>query len=208
MHQATREVCSVYGENVVTRKWAAEWFSKFSAPNFDVHNGFEDAQRSGRPQQLVSDDLEALLEEDSGLTTRQMADFLGVDQSTIVRRLNTIGKIHKAGRWVLHKLSDHNKNQRLNTSIFLLSKQKRKSFLHQIVTGDESWIYYENPTPKKYWLNPGTPAPAQPKRNPHVKKALLCVWWDMRGILYWELLHEGQTVNATLYSTQLRRLNA
>ena len=110
----------------------------FSDPDFDIHNGFEDVQRSGRPEKLVSDDLEALLEEDSGLTTRQMADFLGVDQSTIVRRLNTIGKIHKAGRWVPHKLSDHNKIQRLNTSIFLLSKQKRKSFLHQIVTGDET----------------------------------------------------------------------
>lgn len=205
--EAAREICAVYGQDVVTRKWAAEWFSKFSNPNFDIQTGFDDAPRPGRPQKLDTDELEELLEEDSGQTTRQLAHLLEVDHSTIVRRLNALGKVWKAGKWVPHKLTEVNKAQRLNTCVSLLARQKKKSFLHKIVTGDESWIYYESPKRKKHWLNPGTPAPAQPKPNLHRKKALLCVWWDLKGILYYELLPEGQTVNADLYSNQLRRLH-
>ena len=36
---------------------------------------------------------------------------------------------------------------------------------------------------------------------------MLCVWWDMKGILYYKLLEPGQTVNAQHYSQQLRCLN-
>ena len=36
---------------------------------------------------------------------------------------------------------------------------------------------------------------------------MLCVWWDIKGILYFELLQSKQTVNAHLYSKQLTRLN-
>ena len=36
---------------------------------------------------------------------------------------------------------------------------------------------------------------------------MLCVWWDMKGIIYYELLEPKQTVNSQLYSQQLRRLD-
>lgn len=97
--------------------------------------------------------------------------------------------------------------ERLNTCIELLARYKRSPFLQFIVTGDKTWVYYENPTQKKHWLSPGTSAPSQPKRNLHPKKALLCVCWDQRGILHYELLQEGQTINADRYSAQLRRLS-
>ena len=36
---------------------------------------------------------------------------------------------------------------------------------------------------------------------------MLCVWWDIKGILYIELLQPKQTVNAQLQSQQLTRLH-
>ncbi|MCB1864317.1 MAG: hypothetical protein KDG50_02730 [Chromatiales bacterium] len=36
---------------------------------------------------------------------------------------------------------------------------------------------------------------------------MLCVWWDMKGIIYYELLEPKQTVTANLYSQQLIRLS-
>ena len=36
---------------------------------------------------------------------------------------------------------------------------------------------------------------------------MLCVWWDQKGIIYYELLKPKQTVNANLYSQQLTRLS-
>ena len=36
---------------------------------------------------------------------------------------------------------------------------------------------------------------------------MICVWWDQKGVIYYELLEPKQTVNANLYSQQLTRLN-
>ena len=35
---------------------------------------------------------------------------------------------------------------------------KRKSFLYRIVTGDEKWIYFQNPKRKKSWVDPAQPS--------------------------------------------------
>ncbi|GFW75494.1 mariner transposase [Trichonephila clavipes] len=37
-------------------------------------------------------------------------------------------------------------------------------------------------------------------------KVLLCIWWDWKGIIYYELLPNGQTLNSDLYCQQLDRL--
>ena len=36
---------------------------------------------------------------------------------------------------------------------------------------------------------------------------MLCIWWDMKGVLYYELLKPGQTVTAELYRQQLVKVN-
>jgi len=36
---------------------------------------------------------------------------------------------------------------------------------------------------------------------------MLCIWWDMKGVLYYELLHPNETVNSNRHSQQLIRLN-
>jgi len=36
---------------------------------------------------------------------------------------------------------------------------------------------------------------------------MLRIWWDIKGILYYDLLQTGETVNADHYKHQLQRLN-
>ena len=36
----------------------------------------------------------------------------------------------------------------------------------------------------------------QPHKRLHPKKVMLCIWWDWKGILYYELLPENQTINS------------
>ncbi|GFU27272.1 putative DD34D transposase [Trichonephila clavipes] len=35
------------------------------------------------------------------------------------------------------------------------------------------------------------------------RKVLLCIWWDWKGIIYYELLLYGQTLNSDIYCQQL-----
>ena len=35
---------------------------------------------------------------------------------------------------------------------------------------------------------------------------MLCIWWDQKGVLYYQLLKPGETINGERYRTQLIRL--
>lgn len=90
----------------------------------------------------------------------------------------------------------------------LLLRHETEPFWKRIVTGDEKWVLYENPKRKNQWLSPGqVPIPTF-KPGLHPKKALLCIWWDYRGIIHLEMLKMGETINADMYCEQLSRLAA
>ena len=46
---------------------------------------------------MEADELEALLQQDPRQTTRELAEKLEVDHSTVVQRLKEMGKIQKMG---------------------------------------------------------------------------------------------------------------
>jgi len=72
-----------------------------------------------------------------------LVEQLGVSQTAISMRLHAMRKVQKIGKWVPHELND--KQMKRNICQILLARQKKKSFLHRIVTGDEKWIYFQNP---------------------------------------------------------------
>ena len=99
-----------------------------------------------------------------------------------------MGKIWKNSRWVPHELNDGQMEKRKNTRDILLTQYKRMSFLHRIVTGDEKWIYFVNSKRKKLWLDPHASSTSTARPNRFGKKAMLCVSWDQRSVVCYELL--------------------
>ncbi|GFX47393.1 mariner Mos1 transposase [Trichonephila clavipes] len=91
-----------------------------------------------------------LLDDGSTQTQQQLAKALNESQETIIRRIRATGKINNLGKWVPHDLSERQMENRKVTCEMLLQRHERNSFLYRIVTGDEKWIYYENPKWKKY----------------------------------------------------------
>lgn len=198
-----RILVETYGELALSKKTCELWFQRFRSGDFDV----KDKERPGQPKKFEDAEVQALLDEDDTQTQQQLAETLQVAQHTISDRLRAMGKIRKEGKWIPHQLNERQMENRKVVSELLLQRYEKKSFLHRVVTGDEKWVYFENPKRKKSWLSPGQPSTSTAKPNRFGMKTMLCIWWDQKGVLYYELLKSGETVNIARYRQQIINLN-
>ncbi|CAK9812396.1 Mariner Mos1 transposase [Anthophora quadrimaculata] len=201
--EAHRILVETYGDHALSERTCRDWFNRFKNDDFHI----QDRERSGAPKKFEDEEFETLLDEDPCQTQSEVAKSLGVDRTTVSKRLTALGMIQKEGSWVPYDLKPRDVERRLFACEQLLQRQKRKGFLHRIVTGDEKWIYYDNPKRKKSWVKPGQAVASTPKRNIHGSKLLLCIWWDQLGVVYYELLQPNQTITGALYRLQLMRLS-
>jgi len=136
--------------------------------------------------------LQALLDINCAQTEKQFAEQLGVTmaQQAISICLHTMRKLQKEGRWIPYELSEDNKN-RHDTALILLSKLRKTDFLHKIIQAMKSG-FLMNLKHRKSCVDPGSTS--TPKPNIYAKKVLLCIWWDWKGVLYYELLQPGEPI--------------
>jgi len=88
----------------------------------------------------------------------------------------------------------------------LLKRQENDPFLKRIITGDEKWVVYNNVKRKRLWSKKDEPARSTSKADIHKKKVMLSIWWDFKGIVFFELLPDNTTINSEVYC-QLDKLN-
>jgi len=139
-----------YGDNALSETTCRDWFRRFNDDNFDL----SDKKCENRPRKVEDYRLQALLDEDDTQSQKMLAEQLSVSQAAISMWLHAMGKDQKIGKWMSHELNDRQMKRRQNTCQILLARQKRKLFLHRIVTGDEKRIYFQNPKRKKSWVDP------------------------------------------------------
>jgi len=131
--EAYRMLLNTYGEASISGRTCQEWFQRFKNGDFDV----EDRHGDGREMVFEDAELEALLDQDSCQTQQELAKSLGVTLEAIAKCLKSMGMIKKQGNYVPYKLKPRDVERRLFACEQLLARQKRKGFLHRIVTGDE-----------------------------------------------------------------------
>ena len=198
-----RILVKVYGEHALAERTCQKWFAWFKSGDL----GLEDEERPGQSKKFEDEELEALLDEDCCQTQEELAESLGVTRAAISKRLKAAWYIQKPGNCVLHELKPRDVERRFFMSEMLLERHKKKWFLHRVVTGDEKWIHYDNPKRKKSYVKPGQPAKTTSKPNIYGAKVMLSIFWDQKGVLYYELLKPGETINGGRYQTQAIRLN-
>lgn len=201
---AHRHLCQAFGEDVASLKTCYNWYSRFASGDYAV----EDKPRSGRPSEVDNDALRELVESDPRLTVREMSSILGCSHSTIADHLAKIGKVSKLGSWVPHELTQKDRDQRSDACTLLLSRRRHFNWLDSILTGDEKWVLYVNHTRKRQWVAADEDPQPQPKGDLHPRKVMLSVWWDTRGVVYFELLPHNATITAAYYCSQLQKLSA
>ena len=72
-----------------------------------------------------------------------------------------------------------------------------------MITGDEKLITNENMRRKRAYCEPGKPSLSTSKQNLTLNKRMLCVRWDIRGPIHYELLKSSEKLNFEKYCQQL-----
>ena len=92
-----------------------------------------------------------------------------------------------------HLLTSSEKGTRVAMSIILLAHLKDKKHWTQTITGDESWILFEqNPTGQ--WVFPEELYPSKVKSRLEAKKCLLLAYFSSSGFHIIDFLDPGTTV--------------
>jgi len=81
--------------------------------------------------------------------------------------------------------------------------------LDRVITGDDTWAYQYDPEMKRQsaqWKTANSPRPKKFRRSKSRAKTMLLTFLDIRGIVHYEFVPAGQTVNQVYYLEVLERL--
>jgi len=106
------------------------------------------------------------------------------------------------------ELTEQQKQRRVKICQDLLERQD--DILGRVITGDETWVYQYDPETRRQsaqWKTANSPRPK--KKNPSVQiksQNNFVDFFYIRGIVHYEIVPTGQTVNQVSYLEVLEKL--
>ena len=151
-----------------------------------------------------------LIEGDRRLAIKNICAETSLTYGTVRRILKRdLGLVRKAAKMVPKMLTNHDRNLRLTLcELWKRHQEFDPSFLCQVITMDESWVYMYEPETKQQliqWVAKGSACPVKFKRTRATGKVLVITFFDHRGLIHREFLR-GQTVNRYNFIQILHRM--
>lgn len=200
-----RRLSAQFGEETLSRARVFAWHKQFVEGRERVENQSHDR----RPRSSITagniDSVRQLVEGDRRLTTSDIANEVGISYGSTYSILSEeLGYRKVCARWVPRLLTVHHKLNRFQVCQRLLARFREEGdpFLSHIVTCDETWVHHYTPESKQAsmeWRKKGEPGPVKAKSRLSAGKVMATVFFDQRGLLHLDFLHERRTINAAYY---------
>lgn len=175
------KLLKVYGDFALSLRTVERWALRFQNGDFNL----SDLNRSGNPGVKIDNEVILdILKQKPFSSARSIAEELEVSPHTIINILETkLGFRLLHLKWIPHFLTDKQRIIRMEKASELLEllRKKNKMFKY-IITGDESWIFYNNPI-KQAWTLEGNSFPSNINRTIADQKIMLTVFFNAYGIL-------------------------
>jgi [histone H3]-lysine36 N-dimethyltransferase SETMAR len=204
--QSYQELYQAWGIQAPSMPSIYRLFQQFSAGNFEL----EDQPREGRPNTAITKEtinaVAQIVNENPTVSCEEIGQVLSISKMSayhiLTRELN-LSKLNVS--WVPHMLTDKQKSARLDFCHNFLSrfKESNSNSLYNVVTGDETYIYFYDPPDNKsaqQWHPKGAPPPKRVQRSLFTRKVLVTIFFSIKGIIYTEVLDEKSTVTANWYT--------
>ncbi len=157
--------------------------------------------------------VSGLIQGDPHLSLKDMSAITGMSTHTV----RTILKKDLNLRWKCTKfiptdLTDAQKWTRMTVCQDnidrLCAETDPESFMRRIITGDETWIStheMEFKSATSAWVPPDQ-CPKKPLKPRYLRKTMLTVFFDCKGVILAEYLKPGETIKSETYVQTLARL--
>ena len=147
--------------------------------------------------------------ENRRLTIRDIADSLGISFGSVQAILKDELSLRRVkSRMVPKTLNFFEKERRVNVCETMLADYQDK--MERIITGDETWVYAYDPETtdqSSEYRAKGEARPKNPRQSRSKIKVMLTVFFDYRGVVHYEFLPPGQTVNKKYYLSGMHILS-
>lgn len=187
----------VFGDNALSRARVFEWHKRFTEGREEV----EDDERPGRPVssrtegnvQKISD----IVRKDRRLSIRIIADMVNINKETVRQTLHDELNMTKVcAKMVPKNLTQEQKDNRKAICSDIMERLKEEpDLLTRVITCDETWVFQYDPETKRqsmHWKTPTSPRMKKARMSKSKLKALLIVFFDIRGVIMTEWVPEGQ----------------
>ena len=149
--QAQQWLENCYGDSAPSKTTICQWYAEFKRGHTDT----EDADRSGRPNEVVTPEnikkVHQIIFENRKLKLREIADILNISYGSVYDILHENLSMRKLlSKWVPRLLTVDQKRQRVIDSerCLELFRRNKLNFLRRYVTMDETWIHHYTPESK------------------------------------------------------------
>jgi hypothetical protein len=192
------ELEAVYGHEALSLAAVKKWRKRF----LNGRVSLDDDPRSGRPPVSdLAESVRTLLEETPFISCKRMCSKLRIAKTTCLRVLHDQLGFRKCYfRWIPHALSENQVQCRITFSEELLQvlHHARETNFDNLLTGDESWFYYEYPHDSA-WAASRATLPTRTARKIGSKKCLISIIWSTSGIHSLLVLPAGVRYDAEFF---------
>lgn len=203
--QAKAWLDKCYPTSAPSRAMVEQWFVRFKKGCTST----EDAERSGRPNKVVTpaniEKLREIVLANRKIKCQEIADMLEMSTERVGFILHEHLSMRKLySKWVPRNLTAEQKLKRVRDAerCLELFRADRVRFLLRYATMDETWIPYYAPETQAA----GEPRAKRTKTQHAAGKIRASVFWDAWGILFIDYLEDGETIDDDRYLNQLVRL--
>ncbi|KAL4098417.1 hypothetical protein QTP88_023036 [Uroleucon formosanum] len=201
----------VYGDSVLSRPRVFEWHKRFREGREEV----EDNQRVVRPCSSKTNDniskINEIVRKDRRLSIRMIAEMVNIDKETVRQILHDELNMTKiCAKMVPKNLTLEHKDGRRQICVDILEQmENERDLLKKVITCDETWIFQYDPETKRqsmHWKTSASPKLKKARMSKSKLKAMLIVFFDIKGVIMTKWVPQGQTVNQHYYLQVLTTL--
>lgn len=200
-----RMLQEAFTDGCMSRSQCGRWHKAFKEGREEI----ADEPRPGRPTTARTDEnvnrVRDVLRSDRRVSVQYIADTLSMSTFAVHGIVTEDLQMRKVcGKLVPKVLSADQRQLRVSRCQELLDLIRNEpNFLHSVVTGDATWLFEYDPESKRQTKT--SPHPKKPRISESRIKTMLIAFFDVCGIVHFEFVPQGKTVNAAVYLEVLQR---